>query len=67
MGAIFLMPRVANRLCLKCDKAFLSQGPANRICPQCQKVNAKYANLPEALLQKERGLKRRNGEVRECV
>ena len=58
--------RLKLRVCLKCDKQFNSNGPGNRICGKCQKINAKYDNLPEALLAKERGVKRHNGEVIEC-
>lgn len=28
-------PDVASRICLACDKRFLSDGPWNRICPRC--------------------------------
>jgi hypothetical protein len=27
--------QVATRLCLSCERLFLSEGPWNRICPQC--------------------------------
>ena len=28
------------RICLSCDKTFLSEGPWNRICPRCSERNA---------------------------
>jgi len=54
--------RVAQRVCLKCDKTFLSKGPQNRICPNCSRVNAQFGFIPEAVLAKQRGKKRHNGE-----
>ena len=66
MGATFPLPRIARRVCLKCDKKFRSKGPGNRICGECSRINARYANMPDALLQMERGEKRHNGEVMEC-
>ncbi|MDZ4848407.1 MAG: hypothetical protein SGI77_03880 [Pirellulaceae bacterium] len=57
-----IQPKAAIRVCLKCDKEFKSKGPGNRICPPCKCINNdKYGNLPEAVLGKERGVKRRNG------
>jgi len=32
-------PEVATRICLSCDRAFLSEGPWNRICPHCSERN----------------------------
>ena len=32
-------PHVAARLCLSCDRSFLSEGPWNRICPRCGERN----------------------------
>ncbi len=32
-------PHVAPRICLSCDKTFLSEGPWNRICPRCSERN----------------------------
>ena len=29
----------AIRMCLKCQKNFISTGPGNRICPNCQRMN----------------------------
>ncbi|TWU43994.1 hypothetical protein Q31b_15280 [Novipirellula aureliae] len=58
--------RPANRVCLKCDKKFDSQGPGNRICRKCHKLNARYAGNCEAWLQSQRGVKRHNGEVILC-
>lgn len=31
--------RVGVRVCLSCDRPFLSEGPWNRICPQCSERN----------------------------
>lgn len=51
----------ANRVCLKCGKHFLSAGPGNRICKPCTCLNAKHGFIPEAVLAKQRGVKRHNG------
>ncbi len=59
----FPRPRVAERVCLKCNKKFLSQGPGNRICKPCARLNAYFGPIPEVLLAKERGAKRHNGEL----
>ncbi len=32
-------PHVAVRLCLSCDRPFMSEGPWNRICPNCSERN----------------------------
>ena len=32
-------PQVAVRICLSCDRPFLSEGPWNRICPRCGERN----------------------------
>ena len=32
-------PQVAARICLSCDRPFLSEGPWNRICPRCGERN----------------------------
>lgn len=50
------------RACLKCDKTFDSSGPGNRICPPCQRSNSRI-RIGESELQKQRGLKRHNGEI----
>ncbi len=50
------------RTCLKCGNPFDSTGPGNRICQRCARINARIA-ITEEQLQKERGVKRRNGEV----
>jgi hypothetical protein len=50
------------RTCLKCRKLFDSAGPGNRICKRCGQINARIP-ITEEQLQKERGVKRRNGEV----
>jgi len=50
------------RTCLKCNKLFDSAGPANRICKRCAQINGRVP-ISEAQLQKQRGVKRRNGEV----
>ena len=51
------------RTCLKCNKLFKSVGPGNRICRRCQLINARLPPLSEEQLQKQRGAKRRNGEL----
>jgi tRNA(Ile2) C34 agmatinyltransferase TiaS len=50
------------RDCLKCGKSFESAGPGNRICKRCAQINARIP-ITEAQLQKQRGVKRRNGDV----
>jgi tRNA(Ile2) C34 agmatinyltransferase TiaS len=50
------------RTCLKCGRRFESTGPGNRICKRCTRINARIV-ITEEQLQKERGVKRRNGEV----
>lgn len=50
------------RTCLKCGKLFDSAGPGNRICKRCAQVNARIP-ITEEQLQKERGVKRHNGDV----
>jgi len=50
------------RSCLKCGKLFDSAGPGNRICKRCAQINARIP-INEEQLQKERGVKRHNGEV----
>ena len=50
------------RTCLKCGKLFDSAGPSNRICKRCAQVNARIP-ITEEQLQKERGVKRHNGDV----
>jgi phage FluMu protein Com len=50
------------RTCLRCDKQFDSAGPGNRICPRCSRINMQV-KTSEASLQKQRGVKRHNGEV----
>jgi hypothetical protein len=50
------------RTCLKCSKLFHSSGPGNRICPPCSRDNARL-RLSEPEVQKQRGVKRRNGEA----
>jgi hypothetical protein len=32
-------PHVSARICLSCNRAFLSEGPWNRICPRCSERN----------------------------
>jgi len=32
-------PNVGARICLSCDRSFLSEGPWNRICPRCSERN----------------------------
>jgi tRNA(Ile2) C34 agmatinyltransferase TiaS len=50
------------RSCLKCGKSFESAGPGNRICTRCAQINSRIS-ISEAELQKQRGVKRRNGDV----
>jgi DNA-directed RNA polymerase subunit RPC12/RpoP len=50
------------RTCLRCGKKFDSTGPDNRICQRCAKINARIP-ITEEQLQKQRGVKRCNGEV----
>jgi hypothetical protein len=50
------------RTCLKCGKEFASTGPGNRICKRCAQINNRIS-ITEEQLQKQRGVKRRNGEV----
>ncbi len=56
------IPVARKRSCLKCDKAFDSDGPANRICPKCQRGNARIA-ISEGELEAQRGRKFCNGEL----
>ena len=67
MGVISPLPMVRNRVCLKCDRSFLSQGPHNRICPACKQLNFKLVQAPDRVIQKQRGLKYHNGEVIEPI
>lgn len=53
------------RTCLKCNRLFDSAGPANRICRRCLQINDRLPHLTENQLQKQRGAKRHNGELRE--
>jgi Holliday junction resolvase RusA-like endonuclease len=55
-------PQARPRTCLKCGETFDSTGPGNRICTPCGRANAKL-HLNEAQVQKQRGVKRHNGEV----
>lgn len=50
------------RTCLKCGRLFPSSGPGHRICPPCSRKNAQL-HLSEAELQRQRGAKRKNGEL----
>ena len=50
------------RLCLKCNKPFLSVSRSNRICRRCNRINDALA-VPEDVIAAERGLKYRHGEV----
>jgi len=50
------------RTCLRCGKSFDSTGPGNRICKRCAQINARIP-ITEEQLQKQRGVKRRNGEI----
>jgi hypothetical protein len=42
-------------------------GPGNRICKRCQHINAKLPRFTEEQLQKQRGVKRHNGETIEPI
>jgi len=53
---------VQPRTCLKCGECFRSKGPGNRICSACRRDNGKLG-LSETELQKQRGVKRHNGEL----
>lgn len=55
-------PDAKPRTCLKCGKTFDSTGPGNRICPRCNRENDKL-HLSEAQVQRQRGVKRHNGEL----
>lgn len=55
------------RTCLKCNRLFDSTGPGNRICRRCQQVNAKLPRFTEEQMQKQRGVKRHNGEIIEPI
>lgn len=55
------------RTCLKCNRPFKSSGPGNRICKRCNQLNARLPRYTEEQLQKQRGVKRHNGEVMEPV
>ena len=30
----------SKRICLRCDREFMSEGPFNRVCPGCREINA---------------------------
>ncbi len=34
------------RVCLRCDRVFMSEGIYNRICPNCRESNANIAMYP---------------------
>ena len=55
--------QVKKRTCLKCNKPFDSKGPGNRICRPCQQINARLPYMTEAQMQKQRGVKRHNGDL----
>jgi hypothetical protein len=56
--------QIKKRTCLKCNHLFDSEGPGNRICPACRRINNRLM-ITEEQLQKQRGVKRRNGELLE--
>jgi hypothetical protein len=35
-GAVSSKRRVKKRICLRCDRGFLSEGPYNRLCQSCR-------------------------------
>lgn len=49
------------RLCLKCQKPFISKGPGYRICADCNAANS-YIPITERQLAATRGIKMRNGK-----
>ena len=49
------------RTCLRCQRRFSSFGPGNRICKKCDRINQRYVNMPDELI--ERGQKYHNGDV----
>lgn len=55
-------PAARPRNCLKCGKAFDSEGPWNRICSPCGAANDRLG-LGEKDLVRQRGVKRHNGEL----
>ena len=55
-------PEARPRNCLKCGKAFDSEGPWNRICSPCGEANDRLG-LGEKDLVRQRGVKRHNGEL----
>ena len=38
--------RKSKRVCLRCDREFMSEGIYNRICPNCRESNANIAMYP---------------------
>lgn len=50
------------RTCLRCGEAFESTHAGNRICHRCAQANARVP-ISEEQLQKQRGRKRRNGQI----
>jgi len=50
------------RTCLKCGNLFDSAHAGNRICKRCAQINSRIP-ITEEELQKQRGVKRRNGDV----
>lgn len=63
LGSSPLMINRKKRTCLKCDRLFDSLGPGNRFCRRCQQINARLPQYTEQQMQKQRGLKRHNGEI----
>jgi len=55
--------RAAKRVCLKCNETFDSRWAGNRICKKCSRINAGLGPIPETILAKQRGSKRRNGLI----
>lgn len=50
------------RTCLKCRQPFDSMHAGHRICKRCAQINARL-RISEEQLQKQRGVKRHNGQV----
>ena len=43
----FILSRKRLRVCLRCDKPFLSEGPHNRLCLKCRSV-LNYSRSPKS-------------------
>jgi hypothetical protein len=61
MNSNAIPPNLAMRVCLKCNKEFLSESAGNRICKKCRRINAGLGPISEAQMAAQRGAKRLNG------